>query len=54
MEDKCWTTVVLPDYPISRIRTGQYTKSGRIWEIDLSANSLTPTPYRQNAGMEMM
>ena len=35
-DDKCWTTVVLPDYPIARIRTGQFTKAGRIWETDLS------------------
>ena len=39
-DDKCWTTVVLPDYPVSRIRTGQYTKSGRIWETDLSGQFL--------------
>ncbi len=34
-DDKCWTTVVLPDYPLARIRTGQFTKAGRIWEADL-------------------
>ena len=39
-DDKCWATVVLPDYPVSRIRTGQYTKSGRIWETDLSGQFL--------------
>ena len=33
--DKCWTTVVLPDYPIARIRTGQYIKAGQIWESNL-------------------
>ena len=33
--DKCWTRVYLPDYPISRIHTGQYTKAGPIWEAEL-------------------
>ena len=33
-DDKCWTTVILPDYPIARIRTGQFTRSGRLWETE--------------------
>ena len=36
VEGKCWAYVVLPDYEIARIRTGQSTESGRIWETDLS------------------
>lgn len=32
---QCWATVDLPAYAIARIRTGQYTDRGRLWETDL-------------------
>ena len=32
---QCWTRVELPDYPIARIRTGQYNTAGRIWETEV-------------------
>ena len=34
-EGQCWATVELPAYEIARIRTGQYTTHGRLWETDL-------------------
>ena len=33
--EQCWTRVELPDYPIARIRTGQYNTAGRIWETEV-------------------
>ena len=39
-DDKCLTTVVLQDYLISRIRTGQFTRLGRIWETDRAGRFL--------------
>ena len=35
IDEQCWATVILPNYAISSIRTGQYTRRGRIWETDL-------------------
>ena len=33
--EQCLARVELPDYPIARIRTGQYTTAGRIWESEV-------------------
>ena len=57
---QCWVTVVLPDYPISRIRTGQFLRVGpnrfkQIWKIELSGQSLAPalvSPERGNGNDE--
>ena len=43
---QCWASVVLPDYPISRIRTGQFLHVGsnqfkEIWKVELSG----PVPW---------
>ena len=43
-DDKCWTTIVLPDYPIARIRTGQYVKARRIWESEVVWPAGEPEP----------
>ena len=33
--DKCLAAVPLPDYPITRIRTGQYLPNGtQLWQAD--------------------
>ena len=36
MVGQCWTTVALPTYAISRLRTGQYTERGEVWETELA------------------
>ena len=33
---QCWTTVALPTYAIARLRTGQYTERGEVWETELA------------------
>ena len=39
-EGKCIARVLLPDYPITRIRTGQYIPdSGQVWEEETSVGS---------------
>lgn len=36
-DGKCQTIVPLPDYPITRIRTGQHSPGqGQLWQVDLS------------------
>ena len=35
-EEKCLTTVELPDYGIARIRTGQYDGSGQLWSVEFT------------------
>lgn len=36
LEDKCWTSFPLPDFPIVGIRTGQYADAGWKWDVALS------------------
>ena len=36
LENRCIVSVALPDYDIARIRTGQYTDAGRIWEVEFA------------------
>ena len=33
---QCWTTVLLPAYAIARLRTGQYTERGEVWETEVA------------------
>ena len=33
---RCWATVLLPTYAIARLRTGQYTERGEVWETELA------------------
>ena len=52
---QCWASVVLPDYPISRIRTGQFLHVGsnqfkEIWKIELSGRFLEPDPVSPERG----
>ena len=35
-DGKCLATVPLPDYPLAELKTGQFTKAGRIWETTLT------------------
>ena len=35
-EEKCLTTVDLPDYGIARIRTGQYDDTGQLWSAEFT------------------
>ena len=35
-EGRCWATVLLPTYAIARLRTGQYTERGEVWETELA------------------
>ena len=36
VEERCWATVELPAYEIARVRTGQYTRSGKqLWGTEL-------------------
>ncbi len=34
----CVAIAPLPDYPIQRIRTGQYTDAGQVWRADITLN----------------
>ena len=34
-DGKCIATVSLPNYPIARIRTGQYSEAGRLWSAEI-------------------
>ena len=38
-DGKCLAVVELPDYPISEIRTGQFTAAGTVWEVALPARN---------------
>ena len=49
LNEGCVAQRVLPDYPITRIRTGQYTDEGIVWEGDF--HHPTPTYI---AGIERM
>ena len=35
-DEKCLTTVDLPDYGIARIRTGQYDDTGQLWSVEFA------------------
>ena len=35
-DEKCLTTVELPDYGIARIRTGQYDDTGQLWSVEFT------------------
>ena len=35
-DGRCVTTVVLPDYPIASIRTGQYDETGERWSVEFT------------------
>ena len=35
---RCVAIAPLPDYPIQRIRTGQYTDAGQVWRADINLN----------------
>ncbi len=49
IDEQCWATIILPDYPISSIRTGQYTWQGRVWETDLVLPDCPSTRCRKAA-----
>ncbi len=36
LDRRCRIELQLPDYPITRIRTGQYNAAGEIWVVELS------------------
>ena len=33
--NRCMRSVLLPDYPIASIRTGQYDETGELWSVDI-------------------
>ena len=33
--NRCMRSVLLPDYPIVSIRTGQYDETGELWSVDI-------------------
>ena len=37
-DDWCTAIAPLPDYPIQRIRTGQYTDAAQVWRADINLN----------------
>ena len=37
--DRCVAITPLPSYPIQRIRTGQFTPDGKIWQTDINLNN---------------
>ena len=37
-DDGCIAIATLYDYPIQRIRTGQFTHAGRVWQADINLN----------------
>lgn len=42
-DGKCLTTAVLPDYPIARVRTGQFVRGeGRLWEGEFRPSQSAP------------
>ena len=42
IDGNCVASVVLPDYPIARIRTGQITDEGVLWEVDIAFGEAAP------------
>ena len=44
IDGNCVAAVVLPDYPIATIRTGQITDSGVIWEVEFTPDGRGAVP----------
>ena len=42
--DRCVATVALPDYPIARVRTGQYDGTGRLWAVEFALATVAVDP----------
>ena len=44
IDGNCVATVLLPDYPIARIRTGQFTGDGILWQVEFTPDGRVVAP----------
>ena len=51
IDGNCVATALLPDYPIARLRTGQFTAEGTRWEVEIAfddrGEAVPPPDYAQ-------
>ena len=44
IDGNCVAVVILPDYPIAAIRTGQFTDDGPVWEVEFTPDGRIAVP----------
>ena len=45
IDGDCVATAQLPDYPIARLHTGQFTDAGIVWEVEFTPDGRGPPDY---------